>query len=260
MYIQRIQDIFQSLTKQQTQIEKKLRQLPEGKLLINSNGIWSRWHFKPEDGKRIYLPKTEKDLAEKLAAKSLYLLQAAYIGKETRILKQFLDIHNEYSEKRKTLDEKPGFQELINGYENHFSKKQKKWIEEEYTKNPNYPEQLIVKTTSGEFVRSKSEMLIANALYKNQVPYRYECILQLDNGSIYFPDFTILHPDTKEIYYWEHFGLFDRPGYREKACRKIMDYAGSKIYPSVNLIMTFETADHPFNAEQAGEFVKYYFG
>ena len=59
-------------------------------------------------------------------------------------------------------------------------------------------------------LRSKSEAMIEQALFYANIPYRYECKLELDNKILY-PDFTMLHPETKEKYYWEHMGMMDNP-------------------------------------------------
>lgn len=44
----------------------------------------------------------------------------------------------------------------------------------------------------GERMRSKSEVLIANALYKRGIPYKYECPVLLPSGIMKYPDFTVL--------------------------------------------------------------------
>ena len=59
-------------------------------------------------------------------------------------------------------------------------------------------------------MRSKSEAMIAMSLYVQKIPYRYECELKLGSITL-FPDFTIRHPETGEIFYWEHFGMMDKP-------------------------------------------------
>jgi len=61
--------------------------------------------------------------------------------------------------------------------------------------------------------RYKSEVFIDMALFTNNIPFRYECALELGHSTLY-PDFTIRHPKTGEICYWEHFGLMDDPSYR----------------------------------------------
>ncbi|SHH01921.1 ATP-dependent exoDNAse (exonuclease V), alpha subunit, helicase superfamily I [Thermosyntropha lipolytica DSM 11003] len=82
-------------------------------------------------------------------------------------------------------------------------------------------EPLIHRTEKGELVRSKSEVIIANILYKNNIEYKYEkeLVLYDENGErkIVKPDFTIIiHKDgaTKE-YYWEHLGMLSNDSYRK---------------------------------------------
>ena len=69
-------------------------------------------------------------------------------------------------------------------------------------------------------MRSKSEAMIAMNLYVQKIPYRYECELKLGSITL-FPDFTIRHPETGEIFYWEHFGMMDKSEYVKNASDKI---------------------------------------
>lgn len=64
-------------------------------------------------------------------------------------------------------------------------------------------------TIQGELVKSASEAIIANFLYKNNILYSYEKIYTelMDNNKIYKPDFTI-DIGGEEIYI-EYFGLDD---------------------------------------------------
>ena len=95
-------------------------------------------------------------------------------------------------------------------------------------------------------------------LYKYKIPFRYECILQLDDIFI-FPDFTIRHPETGEVFYWEHFGLMEDTSYSQNTFSKMQLYNMNGIIPSVNLITTYETEKHPLSEEMIEEIVKYYF-
>ena len=38
------------------------------------------------------------------------------------------------------------------------------------------------------------------------IPYKYECPLQLSNGMIIYPDFTVLDVKRRKVWYWEHRG------------------------------------------------------
>lgn len=127
-----------------------------------------------------------------------------------------------------------------------------------YQKNPNYPEQLIHKSISGNLVRSKSEAFIDMVLHINKIPFRYECALQLGEITI-FPDFTIRHPVTGETYYWEHFGLMDQASYIQKTFSKLELYASHGIIPSVNLLTTYETKENPLSMDMIEKIVHHYF-
>lgn len=95
-------------------------------------------------------------------------------------------------------------------------------------------------------------------LHMNKIPYRYEAALKLGN-IMYYPDFTIRHPKTGEIFYWEHFGMMDKKEYAKNAYSKLEVYHRYGIIPGVNLIMTFETKDHPLGMDEVAEIVKRYF-
>ena len=58
---------------------------------------------------------------------------------------------------------------------------QDEWVNASYTNNPKEPQKLIHKTIPGILVRSKSEALIINALFEHKIPFRYECLLQIQN-------------------------------------------------------------------------------
>jgi len=103
----------------------------------------------------------------------------------------------------------------------------------------NHPESLIYMTEPGIRVRSKSELLIANALYQKQIPFRYEASLAL-GGTIREPDFTIYRPSDGKIFLWEHFGLMDENNYLKTANEKIALYAQHGFHPFKNLICTYE--------------------
>ncbi|MBQ2706359.1 MAG: hypothetical protein IJF60_06040 [Agathobacter sp.] len=143
----------------------------------------------------------------------------------------------------------------------HFEPKSErisKWMNSEYETNPKFPEQKLHKTSSGILVRSKSEALIERALFENRVPFRYECALGLGSVIIY-PDFTIMHPVTGEIFYWEHFGMMDNPRYVKNTGEKLQLYMTHEIIPSINLITTYETIKKPLSYKDAEKIVEEYF-
>ena len=105
--------------------------------------------------------------------------------------------------------------------------------------NVGNPDQLVYLTDSGVLVRSKSELIIANALNQTGVPFRYEAALVL-GGASRFPDFTIYRPFDGKMFLWEHLGLMDQNEYRQKTIEKLTLYARYGFFPFDNLICTYE--------------------
>ena len=93
---------------------------------------------------------------------------------------------------------------------------------------------------------------------KNQIPFRYEEKIVLD-GMAFYPDFVIRHPTTGEYFYWEHFGMMDEEDYIEHACNKIKLYCKNGIIPTINLIITYESKNHPLSVEEVEGIVQKYF-
>ena len=115
-------------------------------------------------------------------------------------------------------------------------------------------------TDRGERVRSKSEKIIADKLNIRGVPYKYECPLQLKDGIVLYPDFTLLNIDTREEIYLEHCGLMDNQGYVDTLMYKLRTYERNGIYLGVNLFITYESEKFPFNTKVLDELIKYLFG
>jgi len=100
--------------------------------------------------------------------------------------------------------------------------------------------------------------MIATFLYTNGIPFRYECALEL-NTSIIYPDFTIRHPHTGKIYYWEHFGRMDDPIYYKNTYSKLLLYTSNNIIPSIQLITTYETQTNPLTIDTIEKTINEYF-
>jgi ATP-dependent DNA helicase RecQ len=72
----------------------------------------------------------------------------------------------------------------------------------------------IHETLSGDYVRSKSEVIIANIMFQSGIPYTYELPLTAPDGAYLLPDFTIACKG--KIYYWEHLGMLDVEDYEKE--------------------------------------------
>lgn len=177
---------------------------------------------------------------------------------ELTLIDKFLSKYQPNTAKSETLLKDEAFLKLFSLNYSNLSNDCQKWMEEEYIQYTKYPEQLQHKCLSGEYVRSKSEVIIANTLFTNHIPYRYECLLSLGASSFY-PDFTILDPSNLQVTYWEHFGMMDIPSYSDNAFNKLKHFAHFGIIPGINLITTYETAQHPIDSEQILQLVTTHF-
>lgn len=152
----------------------------------------------------------------------------------------------------------PGYDTLLAPFFTPMAKELTDWASAPYPHNEKYTDQLIFKTSSGNLVRSKSEAIIDMLLHVNKIPFRYEYALDLDSATI-FPDFTIRHPENGSYFYWEHFGMMDDPGYCHHAYSKMELYSSHGIYPTINLITTFETQKNPLNPDTVQKVIEHYF-
>ena len=248
----------QRLEKRIVDLQSQIKDLPKGKLICASNSKWFKWYT--SDGHNsTYLPKKERKVAEQLALKKYLTQQLENTFHEKDAIDLYLQNHDlTATQKELSLVMSPEFKDLLEPYFYPLSKELQQWANEPYNKNINHPKNLIHKTYSGNYVRSKSEALIDMFLFKNKIPFRYECPLELEDILLY-PDFTIRHPTTGKIFYWEHFGLMDNLGYRKSACSKLQLYISNGIIPAIHLITTYETQEEPLDPEMVEKIVEHYF-
>lgn len=114
-----------------------------------------------------------------------------------------------------------------------------------------------IRTARGERVRSKSECIVADMLDRRGLAYHYEQRLPLQDGDVY-PDFTIMHPVTCQLYYLEYFGMVDVPEYAARAFEKIARYQTAGLDP--HLICLFESTATPLKSSTIDAVLKAHFG
>ena len=262
-------------------ISKKLDQMPPGNLSVypvTINGkTYTQWQWKLDgsiDGasinrwrKSMNLPAD--DISQKHASERIYLRKqnrpfAMLLAKKKYLKRMKRDKENElkcanyYIRHRSSqrhlelLSPDSPYSELL------LDKELLDWENAEYPKSEEYPEDLTVKAPKGEFVRSKSEAMIAQVLYDNHIPYRYENIHIIDGQEI-ATDFTILHPKTRKIMLWEHFGKVDDHKYRCNMLRKLNHYFRDGYLPDRDIIFTFEDSKTPLNFLDIQETVRKHF-
>ena len=231
--------------------------MPKGELACFKNGKSFKW-FDYSGKTRKYIYKKDRELAQKLALKKYYSYELEDAIKEQKAIVAYLSKSPNPRKADKLFSEGSGYKELLEPFFLPVNEELNKCGLQEYERNMNHQENLRFKTSRGYYVRSKSESMIDKILTINKIPFRYECQLNL-SGFIMYPDFTIRHPRTGEYFYWEHFGMMDNPAYASSAITKLHSYVSNGIYPTINLIATYETKENPLDMGTIEEIVQKFF-
>lgn len=229
--------------------EKALKTAPEGSLRLCSRKNKAQFYRRnnPKDSSGTYIPEKDIKLARKLAQKDYDQKILNSIEKELDAIRKYqtscpvASVEQVYDNLHKER------QKLIHPIRETDEQFISNWESVEY-QGKGFDETMPeLFTAKGERVRSKSEVIIADILDQEGIPYRYECPLQLKGWGKVYPDFTVLNVRERKEIYWEHLGMMDDPNYVENALQKIALYQQNGIYTGKNLILTYETKKMPIN-------------
>ena len=233
------------LSKMSEDAAAKIESIAEGRLEIKHYGNKTYYYYINGDSKRL-LSSNEITLIKDIAQKS-YLEQIIKANnKELSILKKLEksypaltveDIYDSLSTERK---------ELVNPITPTNEQFRKSWQNEPYKQKPIGEGIPFYNTLRGERVRSKSEQLIADHLYANDIPYKYECPLKVGNKVIH-PDFTILKLSERKEVYLEHLGKSDDDKYQDDNVPRINDYILNGFKLGDKLFLSFESSNTPLD-------------
>lgn len=108
-------------------------------------------------------------------------------------------------------------------------------------------EGLIHRSRRGTALRSKSEVIIDDALFSKGIDAVYEEPFFGKDGSMKLPDFTIENASTGQKIIWEHCGMMADEGYRQRWEEKKVWYQKNGVLPHedgggevATLIVTFD--------------------
>lgn len=240
--------------------KKEIKKLPKGSLSKKKRGnkYYYYYQYKTSEGKytQRLIKENELELTVQIKRKKYLKKVIDIMLKNIKLLKGFAkDYHDYWPESIEELLPITYHDLPLNCYYDTYSINIKKWLREEYESNNLYPENKIHQTISGDFVRSKSEAIIAGVLVAEKIPYKYEASLKLGDIKV-SPDFTVLRKkDNKEVY-WEHFGLIDDQDYLEKSIKKILLYRNHGINLGDRLIITFDTLDGGIDVKEIQDLIR----
>ena len=250
--IHELEERLKENIRRQILLKQLLQDCPEGRIDIVPVKGHYRYYW-AKGGKRKYIRKSESETITALIGKTYHKEMLRAVEKEMRTLRVFLSAFD------------PGKQAFLYEKQSEERKKHidplvlpddlfvKRWIQESESLigslANSYPHPEEFQTRRGEFVRSKSEKILADTFSYHGIAYVYECPLNLKDGVV-FPDFKLLNRRTRKTVYWEHFGMMDDPDYLEAALQKIQRYERSGFFIGDTLIVTFETSRRPLGTKE----------
>lgn len=141
------------------------------------------------------------------------------------------------------------------------------------------------KTIRGDYVGSKSEVIIADRLFAKGIPYHYEVAftpeVEIDMSSPVYngfgqiagfatygfspedrdtlhPDFYVLNKRTGKAYFWEHLGKMDDAEYCRKNFNRFMRILDAGYVIGEDLLVTHEDSKHPLMTESIDAIIEKY--
>ena len=251
-----IKERYARLSELEKRIEERMKTFPDGRIYVKQHGNNCYYYMSSDsqDIKEKYLSKENAELIESLLQKKYFVKVLEATKEELYVLKKIIrtypkfvaeDIYDNLPDARKKYV-KP----IIPTNEEYA----RRWEARYYKKKPISDDVPIFKTLKGELVRSKSEMIIADRLYINNIPYKYECPIMVQNEIIH-PDFTILRISDRKILYLEHCGKMDDPKYADDMVIRHNNYGLEGIILGDRLFYTFESSKTPLDVRALDQLI-----
>lgn len=240
--------------------KKSYEKAPQGRIRISQNGGHPEYYLVTERGslRGKYLPHSQKTLARQLAQKDYDARLIKLLQKEISALQNYMKQTSNGRAISELYDSLcPARRSLITPAILTNEQYAARWQDVSWTGRPFASDAPYICTARGERVRSKSEVIIADTLFRYNIPYRYEfpiTLKRINSADIrrdfgrsvtLYPDFLCLNTRTRTEFYWEHFGLMDDPAYSNNAAGKLRLYTENGILSGRNLIITMETQTEP---------------
>lgn len=262
-----VENWLDELVKYQRVLDKRIDRYPEGKLhLIHTeNRVQYYLRTKSDDKSGKYISKSDDK-------KLKVYMQKKYDEAAMKILAREINDCKRLSMKMSKIGQS-SYEELQNIFAG-FPKETRQyiepvalpdeeyvtlWLSEEYERKAILDDAPMYVTMRGDRVRSKSELNIANTLYKYGIPYKYEYPFIMKNGRRVYPDFIVLNVRKRKEIYWEHRGMMDDRDYSRNAVFKNKEYLKAGLVLGNDLVITEETSMLPLGTDEIESVIRNYF-
>ncbi len=233
-----------------------LKKSPRGSLIVQDNhGKVQFLQLFREDGvrKRHTITKN-KELLQALAKKEFARQASAILEHNDRVLQKAAGQLQAFDPDEILQSLRPAYKKLPEEYffdrdelavSHHLNdetavrlRRHEVWGKQPYKQTDYYAEYRRIRTSHGLYVRSKSEALIAEALYRYRIPFHYDEEITLGENR-FAPDFTFEDAECR-LFFWEHMGMMDRDDYASRNFRKLANYRANGILPGGRLLLSFD--------------------
>ena len=236
---------------------KSYKNIEEGALRVTESHGCPQYHFRKEGSdKDQYIPAYEKEkivlLAQREYDEKAYKLLKDQQKRLDKFIRGFDDDAIEHVYERMCFGRKKLVNPIIPTNEMFVEK----WMEKYKGGGNTFGEATEFKTLRGEYVRSKSEKILADYFYSNHIPYQYEPRFEFDDFRNKYPDFVLLNVRKRKTIYWEHLGRVGELDYATRNFGKLMDYEKNGLILGDNLIITLETLERPLDIRNVEEKVR----
>ncbi len=245
---------------------KDLEKVPEGKIYATSKGKNGQFYWiKNKGDSPQYIKRDNNKLINQLIQKEYAEKVLHTVKKQKKIIKKFVDKYDENAVLNVCNKITEPKVRRINTYVKNNEEYVSEWLkkQEEILKsvskhalNNGYDDDVEFLTENGENVKSKSEKIIADKLYIMKVPYCYEVPLYFKGYGYVKPDFKVLNMETRQEFYWEHFGMMNDDNYVRKTMKKIRQYGKNGFIQGKNLILTFESSECPLDIKNVEKIIE----
>ena len=231
--------------------DAKIKVLSKGKKITcyiketEDDGIYGR-----------YLPVAQRDRAINIVKNEYYTKLKQALEKRIKTIDKTIKTINQTDPIEIYRKIGKGKQRLVESVEMSDEDYRAEWENEKFEGKPfeeNAPE---IYTDRGERVRSKSEKIIADKLYRENISYRYEYPIEIPYVGTIYPDFTILDEVNRRNIIFEHFGLMNDESYANNAIFKLQTYAREGYTLGDNLFVTMETSERPLDSRMVDGIIK----
>lgn len=268
---------------------------PETSGSLNLKTVKGRQLFfcRTEEGKQKYVKMSDDEQIKRLSYNYYTKKLKAAAVKEKKQIDNCLDILSKDPEKSdvdkvtqripEAIKDNLSYSELTNeGYARRWQEGNKVVKKRRIHDKDDYHR---FKTLRGDYVGSKSEVIIADRLYVKGIPYHYEIAFTpeaeidvsrpvydqfgfiagyevigfspFDQDTLH-PDFYVLNKRTRKAYFWEHLGKMDDPSYCLKNFNRFMRILDAGYIIGEDLIVTHEDSKHPLMTESIDEIIEKY--